>query len=91
MRALCVIILTIRSNAPYAQEVCIRILVVEDDEKLSKILAVALSSSIVNIRHGVSDGAQYYVEVGVTDSGGSGANFPREQFDRRRDVRQSRV
>lgn len=23
--------------------------------------------------------------------GGSGANFPREQFDRRRDVRQSRV
>ena len=74
-----------------------RILVVEDDEKLSKILAVALSSSIVNIRHGVSDGAQYYVEVGVTDSGGadvtdgSGTNFPREQFDRRRDVRQSRA
>ncbi len=68
-----------------------RILVVEDDEKLSKILAVALSSSIVNFRHGVSDGAQYYVEFGVTDSGGSGANFPREQFDRRRDVRQSRA
>lgn len=43
MRALCVIIFTIRSNAPYAQGVCIRILVVEDDEKLSKILAVALS------------------------------------------------
>lgn len=56
MRALCVIIFTIRSNAPYAQGVCIRILVVEDDEKLSKILAVALSSSIVNIRHGVLDG-----------------------------------
>ena len=162
MRALCVIILTIRSNAPYAQEVCMRILVVEDDEKLSKILAVALSglgdvdialsgekalqdvektyydliildlmpgklSGIEVLREirrvhlmpiiilsALSDidkkidcfreGADDYItkpfareelivrcEAALRRVGGSGANFPREQFDRRRDVRQSRV